>query len=106
LSFAVWFVRKQGRACCSCNTVVDDDESIPSQIVIKQDKSNKEHAENIELQNVMGSRLEKKQSLKDPVDNLSMLNHSDWTDDEQSAEQSFSWVENGSTTIGYFYMSD
>jgi hypothetical protein len=105
MSCAVWFVRKHGRECCSCNTVIDDAESIPSQIEIKQDRTIKEHTKNIELQNVMISRLEKKRSLQDPVDNLSMLNHSDWTGDEQSEDLSFSWVENGSTTIGYFNMN-
>jgi hypothetical protein len=100
MSFSMW-VLKHGQRCCSGDTVMDD--SIPFEIVVERKEEPK--PEDIELQQVVASKAENHMSGNDPVQGLSMLNCSDWTEDELSKDNSFSWMENGST-VEYMNMKD
>jgi hypothetical protein len=99
MSSIMWAIRKHGRRCCSVDTVFDD--TVPSEIVVE---SKEDKPEDIELQHVPVFKA-KNQAEHDPVNGLSMLNCSDWTEDDISKDNSFNWMENGST-VEYLYMKD
>ena len=91
----MWTIRKHGRRCCSVDSVLDDT------IIVEYQEDDK--PEDIELKQFPVSRVEN-QVENDPV-NSSILDRSDWTDDDISKDNSFSWMEKGST-VEYLYMHD
>jgi hypothetical protein len=99
MSGIMWAIRKHGRRCFSVDTVFDD--TVPSEIVVE---SKEDKPEDIELQHVPVFKA-KNQAENDPVNGLSMLNCSDWTEDDISKDNSLNWMEKVST-VEYLYMKD
>ena len=73
------FLRKHGIQCCGDATAVQDD-SVPAEIVVR-------YMEDIELQSVHPIPAVSHRQ-KDPVQGLSMLDTSDWTDENKMADSS------------------
>jgi hypothetical protein len=72
ISTIMWAIRKHGTRCCGADIL---DDTVPDEIVVQ--------LEDIELQNVPLSLMRSAtKDLDDPVTGLSMLNTSDWTDDD------------------------
>lgn len=105
-SAVMWALHRNKQLCCSQDTV--NDETIPSEIILESNVTQKggcTEKEDIELQSVVGGRAGA--SLRnDPVVGSSLLNESDWTDEnDEPKEGSFSWMEN-SSAAKYHYLND
>jgi hypothetical protein len=105
VSGMIWAIRKHGLRCCSDESILGD--TIPSEIVLERKRKPEDWKtpEDIELQHVVIKNKAENQTKNDPVSGLSMLNCSDWTEDDVSKDNSFSWVEDG-PIASYLYMED
>jgi cell division protein FtsL len=105
-SAIMWAMHRNKQLCCSRDTSID--ESIPSEIMVEETATKTQGRtakEDIELQSVVGGKS--RASLKnDPVVESSLLNESDWTDEnDEPQETSFSWMEK-SSSAKYHYLND
>ena len=97
MSYLMWALRKHGKRCCSDSDVLDDE--VPLEIVVTHKE---EKLEDIELQEIPVLRLDTEKD-KDPVEGLSMLNTSDWTEDDPWKDHSGSGFDEVSS-LGYRQM--
>lgn len=105
-SAIMWALHRHKQICCSGDSAADD--SIPSEIVLgeKEGKKKSSPKPDIELQCVVGNHRSRTSMKYDPVMEASLLNQSDWTDENsQKKDSSFSWMEE-SSAANYEYMND